>query len=297
MRPLRILPSGSRVALVSPAGPLVSARELDRAMSNAERLGWQPVVGKHALHRSGYFAGEDHVRLEDFAAAIDDDSVDGIWCLRGGYGAMRLLPHLPVESISQANKPLLGYSDITALHSLWQSAGVVSYHGPTARGELTEFSRTALVSVVQRGDEVCLADDAIVEVNPGIASGRLAGGNLALLAALCGTPWEVDMRGAIVVLEDIGEATYRLDRMLTQLRLAGAFKECAGIVFGQFTNCPESTEDGERTLQSLIDETAKFVDVPVVSGAPVGHIRDQWTLPFGRSATLDTSKRTLTLHA
>jgi muramoyltetrapeptide carboxypeptidase len=249
------------------------------------------------MHREGYFAGGDSARLADLVEAIDDDTVDGIWCLRGGYGAMRLLPYLSVERITRANKPLLGYSDITALHSAWQMGGVVSYHGPTARAVLTDFSREALRSVICASDEVKLFHEAAESVNAGVATGRIVGGNLALLAAMCGTPWEMDMRGAIVVIEDIGEATYRLDRMLTQLRLAGAFDACAAIVFGQFTDCPESTEDGARTLRSLIVEFAGMVNVPVLAGVPVGHISDQWTLPFGKSATLDTSKRTLTIQA
>jgi muramoyltetrapeptide carboxypeptidase len=122
------------------------------------------------------------------------------------------------------------------------------------------------------------------------------GGNLALVAALCGTPWAVDLRGSIVVLEDIGEAAYRLDRMLTQLRLAGAFDNCAGVVFGQFTNCPEGTEDGSRPLHNVFEETVAAVGVPAIAGVPVGHIADQWTVPFGELATLDVARRTITLH-
>ncbi len=132
-------------------------------------------------------------------------------------------------------------------------------------------------------------------IRGGTATGRLAGGNLALVASLCGTPWAIDFRDAIVVLEDINEATYRLDRMLTQLRLAGAFDGCRGIAFGQCTDCADTTEDGRRTLEAIVTELADALQVPTLLGIPVGHISDQWTLPFGATATMQADLRTLTV--
>jgi muramoyltetrapeptide carboxypeptidase len=289
------LPVGSRVALVAPAGPLGSPAELAQSVANAIALGWEPVVGQFANAREGYFAGADGDRLHDFAWALDDPTIDGIWCVRGGYGAMRLLPALDVSRVAFAGKPLIGFSDITALHALWQRAGVVSYHGPTARAPLTEYSRRWLTAALQSDAPLEFASTGIDSVTTGVARGRLVGGNLALLAALSGTPWQFDMRDAIVVIEDIGEAVYRLDRMLVQLRLAGAFDGCAGIIFGQFTNCPEQTEDGARSLRSVIDETAMAAGVPVVANAPFGHITEQWTLPLGELAELDAASCTLTI--
>ena len=289
------LSPGSRVALIAPAGPLASEEELEQSIRNAKALGWEPVVGEYANAREGYFAGADDMRLRDFLRALDDQSIDGIWCVRGGYGAMRLLPELDVSHVSFAGKPLVGFSDITALHALWQRAGVVSYHGPTARAPLTEFSRDWMVSALQTRDSLHLTSEAMQTITGGRATGRLAGGNLALLAALCGTPWQVNLRNAIVIIEDIGEAVYRLDRMLVQLRLAQAFEGCAGIIFGQFTNCPEQTEDGARTILSIIEETAAAVGVPVVANAPFGHIQEQWTLPLGELADLDADRCTITI--
>jgi muramoyltetrapeptide carboxypeptidase len=291
-----VLAPGAHVALVSPSGPLVGPHELERAVATAESLGWTVQVGTHALARTGYFAGDDAQRGGDLVAAILDPAVDGIWCLRGGYGAGRLLPAVQGALETAAPKALIGYSDITALHAAWQGAGSISFHGPTARSPLSAFSRASFEQIVQQcASPVLHAPDAAI-VHAGRADGRLLGGNLALVASLCGTPWAMQFGGAIVVLEDIGEATYRLDRMLSQLHLAGAFDGVAGFALGHFTDCPDTTDDGTRTMRALADELAERYRVPVLLGIPVGHIDDQWTLPMGARATLDADARTLHVH-
>ena len=297
LRVPRPLTAGARVAMISPSGPLQGPHELERAVATAESLGWEVQVGQHALRRTGYFAGDDAQRGDDLLDAVQDDRIDGIWCLRGGYGAARLLPRLPVELLQRHPKALLGYSDITALHAAWQHAGLVSYHGPTARAPLSAFSRDSLVRALQHGTDSCGEAPEARVVRGGRATGRLVGGNLALVSSLCGTPWAVDCRDAIVVLEDIGEATYRLDRMLTQLRLAGAFAGCVGVAFGHCTDCPDTTDDGTRTIEAIVTELADALQVPTLQGIPVGHIPDQWTVPFGAIATLDADARTLSVLA
>lgn len=290
------LPPGSRVALVAPAGPLGDAREVERALENVGRMQWTANLGQHVLARRGYFAGSDEERLADFVRALEDDEADGIWCLRGGYGAMRLLSALDLSLIARANKPIIGYSDITALHALWHRAGVPSYHGPTARAVLTGFSLHNLQSAIWSREATALyAPDASV-LRAGIAQGPLVGGNLALIASLCGTPYAFDFRDAIAFFEDVNEAVYRIDRMLVQLRLAGAFDGCRGIVFGQFTKCAAEHEDGERPLADVLQELADNLGVPALSGVPIGHIADQWTLEIGREATLDAEPCALHLH-
>lgn len=291
------LSAGAHVALISPSGPLNGPHELERAIETAQSLGWSVHVGAHALSRRGYFAGDDEQRAADLESALADDAVDGIWCLRGGYGAARLLPRV-WESVRTARpKALLGYSDITALHAAWQHAGLVSYHAPTARSPLSPFSRTHLVAAVQSAAPLALTAPTSQIIRGGVASGRLAGGNLALVASLCGTPWACDFRGAIVVLEDVNEASYRIDRMLTQLRLAGAFDGCVGLAIGHFTDCPDETEDGARTVEAIVTELAETLQLPTLLGVPVGHIADQWTLPLGAPATLDANARTLAVRA
>jgi muramoyltetrapeptide carboxypeptidase len=287
---------GARVALVAPAGPLRGAEDLARAEATARRLGWEPVVGAHALAHTDYFAGTDAERLADLNAALRDPGIDGIWCLRGGYGAMRLLPDVDWDALRARPRPLIGYSDITALHCgvAAEVPGLVSFHGPTARAVLTPFSERSLMAALTATGDPCGAAPEARTVRGGRATGRLAGGNLALLAALAGTPWAPRFDGAIVVLEDVNEATYRIDRMLRQLLLAGAFEGCRGIAFGQCTACPEECDDdGRRTLAAVVGELAETLRVPTLLGIPLGHLDDQWTVPLGAVAEMEGEGRVL----
>ena len=290
------LAPGARVALVSPSGALHGEADVAHAVASARSMGWDVEVGAHVLARDGYFAGDTATRWRDFEWALTSRDIDGIWCLRGGYGAARLLPMLTPTLLREHHKALLGYSDITALHAAWGAASLVSFHAPTARSLLTDFTRQSLVRCVQEGGDGCGDVGSAMVLRDGIVTGRLAGGNLALVASVCGTPWAIDFRGAIVVLEDINEATYRVDRMLTQLRLSGALNECIGLVFGQCTNCPEAADEGSRTLEFVVRECADILEVPTMLGVPIGHIADQWTFPLGALATLNTDSRTVQVH-
>ncbi|MCC6244330.1 MAG: LD-carboxypeptidase [Gemmatimonadaceae bacterium] len=291
------LQTGARIALVSPSGPLRDVADLVQAEANVRLFGWEPVIGAHAMSRDGYFAGTDAQRRMDLLAAIEDDTIDAIWCVRGGYGAARLLPFIDVDAIARRPKVLIGYSDITALHAVWQRAGVVSYHGPVARAAFTPFSLDSFRRAIVLRENSAGPAPAAEVLRPGRASGRLAGGNLALLASLCGTPWAVHFRGAIAIIEDVGEATYRLDRMLNQLLQAGAFDGCVALAFGQFADCPDDTGDGRRSLRDVARDVADHLNVPALFGIPCGHVPDQWTFPFGAIATLDTSAGTLLVHS
>jgi muramoyltetrapeptide carboxypeptidase len=287
------LAAGARVALVAPAGPLRSQDELDLAIAQTRALGWDAIVADNALARHGYLAGTDAQRLADFNRALTDRTIDGIWCLRGGYGAMRILSGLNVDAMRAHPKTLIGYSDITALHTALSAADVVTFHGPTARSPLSDFSRDSLARAVAEQRDPCGHALDSRTLRGGRAEGRLVGGNLALLAALQGTPFAPDYTDAILVLEDVGEATYRLDRMLQQLALSGALGALAGIVFGQFT---EGTADGDLAslaLDDLLREVADAAGVPTIVGAPLGHIEHQWTVPLGAHALLDADARTL----
>lgn len=299
MRRPPLLGPGARVALVAPAGPLEGAADLERAIANVRSFGWEPRVGAHVMARAGYFAGPDAERLADLNRALGDDEIDGVWCIRGGYGAMRLLDGIDYAALRQRPRALIGYSDITALHAaVGPRCELVSFHGPTGRAELTDFSRRSLQQAVASGDDPLGGATGAETLVPGIARGPLAGGNLALLAALCGTPYAPSLDGAVLVLEDVNEAVYRIDRMLVQLRLAGLLARCAGIVFGAFTHADEEEgTGGARTLAEVLREAAVEVGVPCIAGAPVGHIPDQWTLPLGATAELDASARTLHLIA
>jgi muramoyltetrapeptide carboxypeptidase len=288
------LAAGARVALVAPAGPLRGRDDLNRAIANARDLGWEPVIAAHALARTGYFAGDDDARASDLDQALRDKRIDAVWCLRGGYGAIRLLDRIDWSSLRAREKAVLGYSDVTAFHgAIARQAGLVSFHAPTARTTLSPFSRGSLERAVVRGEDSCGIAENARALRPGRATGRLEGGNLAVFVALVGTPYFPALEGAILVLEDVNEAVYRIDRMFAQLRLSGALAGVRAIVFGACTNCPEESDDGARSLDDVLLELANALDVPCLAGVPVGHLPDQWTLPLGALAEVDVEARVL----
>lgn len=293
-----LLRSGARVALIAPAGPVRGPRDIERAMASVQRMGWEPVLGEYLAERDGYLAGSDERRVADFNRFAADDSIDALWCVRGGYGAMRLLDDIDYDVWRRRPKPLIGYSDVTALHTaIGRLADVVTFHGPTAREEMTDFSVESLARAVSSGGNSCGVAELARTLVPGRASGRLVGGNLALLAALSGTPFAPLYENGILVVEDVGEAVYRIDRMLTQLRLSGALDGIAGIAFGQFTEIPDDSTNAQCPLDRVLQETADRLGVPCVAGIPMGHCDTQWTIPLGAVAELDADARTLTVHA
>lgn len=299
MIPFPVLSAGARVALVAPAGPIRYPADLNRATKNAETFGWEPVLGEHARSRAGYLAGTDADRLADLNAAFRADSIDAVWCLRGGYGAMRLLEGIDYDAITRRPKAIIGYSDITALHcAVAVRCGVASLHGPTARSKIPPFAEQSLRLAVAGDSDCCGVAPVGETLVPGRATGRLLGGNLAILTALHGTPFQPDYDGAILVLEDVNEASYRIERMLIQLRLSGSLQRCAGIVFGSFTNTGEKLDrrlGGNRSVADVLQEAAIAVGVPAISAAPIGHIDDQWSVPLGLRAELDADEKRLTI--
>jgi muramoyltetrapeptide carboxypeptidase len=298
MRQFRPITAGTRVALVAPSGPLKPG-DLPRAIANCKTLGWEPVVGTYVEEQEHYFAGPDELRIGDFNHAIRNDDVDAIWCLRGGYGAMRLLEQLDFKTLAKKPKAIIGFSDVTALHAaVGLKANLCSIHGPTARGVLTPFAEKSLRACTSgKGDPAGVATNAVTLVR-GKARGRLTGGNLSLLSAIHGTPWQPSYEGAILVLEDVNEAPYRIERMLLQLRLSGDLQKCAGIAFGQFTNPAEDASIGgtSRTMADVVAEAARIAGVPAISGIPLGHIDEQWSLPLGAEAELDADARMITVR-
>jgi muramoyltetrapeptide carboxypeptidase len=295
-RRVKPLQSGARVALVSPAGPLQKPDELPRALDNARSLGWEPVVGANATQKTGYLAGSDSDRLDDINRALRDPKIDALWCLRGGYGMIRILDGVDYDALSRSPKPIIGYSDITALHAAVQrKCGLITYHGPTAREVLTDFSRDSFERAVAAQIDSCgVAPDAR-EINRGTAEGRLVGGNLAVLTSLCGTQFMPDLNDGILVLEDVNEPVYRIDRMLQQLKVSGALDGCRAMVFGECVKCGDNAAGAEQPIDALLGEMARGMDVPCLAGVPVGHIDRQWTIPLGAMADVDTGERRLTV--
>ncbi|HET9982801.1 MAG TPA: LD-carboxypeptidase [Longimicrobiales bacterium] len=288
---------GARVALVAPAGP-VSAERAEGALARCRALGLEPILGSAALERNGYLAGDDARRAADLQRAIDDPGVDGIWALRGGYGTMRLLPLLDLGPLAERPKPFIGFSDNTTLHLALARLGVASYHGPHPGESVTPVTDECFRRVLfepEAAGPLPLPEAAprVCTLVAGVAEGPLVGGNLALAAAACGTPAAMTSEGKVVFLEDVGEPAYRLDRMLMQLRLAGALDGAVGLALGRFTEVEPQTND--RPVDAVFREVAESLGVPAVLGLPIGHVADNWTLPLGVRARLDAGAGMLSL--
>ena len=291
LRP-RALGPGARVALVAPGGPIDEERAAT-AMADCRALGFEPVLGAAARSRIGYLAGPDTDRAMDLDRAFRDPGTDAVWALRGGYGAMRLLAGLDLQPMRLRPRPFIGFSDNTAIHLALARQGIVSFHGPHAGAVETAFSRDCLHTLLCAPDPAGVLPPApdgepVVTLGAGVAEGRLAGGNLAILAGTCGTPWSLRAAGRIVVIEDVNEPTYRIDRALVQLVLSGALAGAAGIAFGRFTERPDTESD--RPLEEVLAEIVGPLGIPAVAGVPVGHIGAQWTLPLGARARLDADR-------
>lgn len=298
--PPRLAP-GQRVALIAPAGPMLERDDLTRGQELCRALGFEPVLGASAGNRHGYLAGTDDERLADLDGALRDPSIDAIWCLRGGYGVTRILDRVDFTPLLQRPKAVIGYSDVTALIlAAHQATGLVTFHAPMARAPMTAFTREHFERALFRAAPAArlsrLSEPAnvlvprsprLLTLRGGVAEGRLLGGNLSLIAALQGTRHLPSFDGAILFIEDIGEDLYRVDRMLAQLRMTGMLATLAGVIVGQFTEMRRGTSEGALGFDEVLSTYFEPLGVPVLSGVPVGHVDDQWTMPIGVRARLD----------
>lgn len=300
--PPRLAP-GSRVALVAPAGPLLERDDLARSLELCRWFGWEPVLGPNAHQRYGYLAGTDDQRLADLNAALRDPAVDAIWCIRGGYGVTRILDGVDFSPLTAKPKAVIGYSDVTALIlASFCATGVVSFHAAMARAPMPAFTRdgfeAALLRAAPAGRLPRIAPPAnilvpraprLLTLRGGVVEGPLLGGNLSLLAALQGTRHLPSFDGAILFIEDIGEDLYRIDRMLAHLRMTGLLERVAGVLIGQFTEMRRGTGEGALGFDEVMATYFEPLRVPVLSGVPIGHVDEQWTIPIGVRARLDAS--------
>ncbi|HUG02498.1 MAG TPA: LD-carboxypeptidase [Longimicrobiales bacterium] len=295
IQPPRLAP-GARVALIAPAGPVGEAR-IRRALARVRRLGLEAVEGAAIRERAGYLAGGDLSRARDLAWALSAPDIDAVWTLRGGYGSMRLWSRLDLARLRSHPRPFIGFSDNTSLHLAAQVHRVVSFHGPHAGAErLTRMTTECLRRVLWRAQPAGVLPAARTGPSPaplvgGRADGRLAGGNLSLLAAAAGTPYALNCQGRLLVLEEVDERVYRVDRMLEQLAASGALAGVRGLAVGRFTEI--RTETRGRSLAVVLEEFARSLGVPAVTGLPIGHVVDNWTLPLGARARLDADAGTL----
>ena len=300
----RLLPvalnPGDTVALVSPSSATDERLSLQLAQESMKALGFKVKTGEHYASRYGHLAGTDAGRAGDLNAMFADKEVTAIVCVRGGSGAARLLPLLDYDAIRANPKVLLGYSDITALHNaLLAQAGLVTFHGPIGAGSWNRFNvdqfrrvffdRELMQyrNVVDAGDELVPRKHRTLTITGGEARGELVGGNLSVLVGLAGSRYMPDFAGKVLFLEDVDEAPYRIDRMLTTLKLMGALDRIAGFIFGECTDCDPGEGYGSLTLDQIFDDHIKPLGIPAYRGAMIGHIREQFIVPVGGKVEMD----------
>lgn len=293
---------GARVALIAPSGP-VPAERRQPAYQAVRDLGFTPVPMASCESRYGYLAGTDEVRARDINAAFSDDSIDGVLCMRGGYGANRILPLLDLDGIRAHPKFFSGYSDVTALSIAFnQLCGFVTYHTimpsteyckPVDDYSMRWLRRALFGQLSGRVDNP--PDRPMKALVGGVAEGRLTGGNLSLVQQSLGTRWEIDTRGKLLFLEDVGEKPYRIDAYLTSLKNAGKLDGCAGILLGYWTDCQAEEPEKSLTLEQVFRDIIVPIGKPCVMDFCCGHERPTCALPLGGMARLDADKTELTL--
>ena len=309
MKKAKKLETGDVIGVISPSSPSEKKSEVVRGVETLESLGYKVVLSKNLNKSKGLVAGTEEERAEDLNEMFRRDDIDAVFVTQGGYGSAQLIRHIDFDLISQNPKIFTGFSDITSLHlAIMKFSGVVTFHGPGIsrfnREELTEYTREAFFKAVgQTGpvDEIKLANPKkwINRINPGTAEGILTGGNLTLICATLGTPYEIDVKGKILFFEDLDTEPWIFDHMLSHLRNAGKLEQAAGIVVGECHNCvPFLYNPGyyvDTSLEDVLDYYLKPLGVPAIYGLPLGHTDDLATVPLGVAARLDADNKKLVI--
>jgi muramoyltetrapeptide carboxypeptidase len=296
------LSAGDTVGIVAPASATFNTLDLQIARESLEALGLKVQVGRHVLDRHGYLAGSDQDRAADINRFFADPDVRAVLPLRGGWGASRVLPSLDYDAIRRNPKIVLGYSDITALHmAIAAKTGLVTFHGPNGMGRWDEFSvnwvrrvlfdgeAVTLENLHEKGDFLVQTENRVQTITPGTARGRIFGGNLTVLTAIIGSPYVPDFEGAILFVEDVGEDIYRIDRMLTTLKLAGILGRLRGFVWGTCSECEPGSGFGSLTFEEVFADHIAPLKIPAWQGAMIGHRTPQFTIPEGVEVEIDAS--------
>lgn len=307
-----MLKPGDRVGMIAPASNVYEAEDVQIAKETMEQYGFKVVLGKHLHDQYGYLAGQDRDRAADINEMFGRSDIQGLVTFSGGYGCCRLLPYLDYDLIERNPKVIIGHSDITSLLiAIYEKTGLITFHGPSGLTRVGDYAirhiRRTLMSREVPGltaqpepSDAVERDHRLVTLNPGSATGALIGGNLTLVTNLLGTPYEPDTKGKILFLEEVGEEPYRIDRMLTQLLLAGKLQDAAGIAFGHFTDCypkehlPTFTQT--LSLETVLRDRTQGLKQPILYNLMFGHLRENAVLPIGAIATLDATRKTLTLE-
>jgi muramoyltetrapeptide carboxypeptidase len=311
LRPPALKP-GDTIGLITPATYVSDPDRIALALRTIEYFGLKPKLAANVRKRNGYLGGTVEQRLDDLHTMFRDTSVNAVFCLRGGYGSGQLLDRIDYDLIRRNPKIFIGYSDITAMHlAIQKMSGLVTFHGPVVMSRFSDYTqkhfRKALFETTPIGEVTNPPDSnplrpahVLRTVRPGKARGRLVGGNLSLILSLMGTPYEIDTKGKILFVEDVGEEPYSLDRMLTNLRLAGKLKSAAGIIFGECSGCHardfQPGFESSLSVGEVVDDIFGTLDIPVLSGLTIGHTDDQLTLPMNVMASLDADSGKLVLE-
>jgi muramoyltetrapeptide carboxypeptidase len=308
LKPAR-LQTGDLVGVIAPGGHASDA-SMAKAAANIESLGLRVRFGDNINYVYGNYAGTVEQRAADLHAMFRDPEVKAVWAIRGGSGCISLLEHIDYQLIRSNPKILIGYSDITCLQlAILKHAGLVTFHGPVASSTFSDYAVTQLQNVLMTPHDtytIAMSAEnalkaleqpayAIRTVHAGVASGRLIGGNLSMMAALAGTPYAADFKDAILYVEDVNEEPYRIDRWMTQLQLNQGFRHAAAVMLGIFENCEATDGESALSLADTVDQHLLPLTRPAVTGYSFGHIRNQFTIPVGVRGRLDTQQQTLTL--
>ena len=300
------LQKGDTIGFIGPSGAVRVEGAIERAAEEAERMGYRVKLGKSCGQAYGYLSGTDALRAQDVNEMFRDQDVNAIFCVRGGYGTTRMLDLLDYDAIRKNPKIFVGYSDITAMHAaILKECSLVTFAAPMpvsdwSAGPLDAFSLESMMRILgtdQPAGEQANSPDYHKRktINSGSCEGMLVGGNLMLVTSLLGTPYELDTKDRILFLEEIGEHTYCIDRMLTQLRLAGKLDQCAGIVFGDFKNCEIEYKNYGFSIEEIIRDVVAPCRKPVFTGYQAGHCTPKITLPYGTRCHMDADACTLTV--
>jgi muramoyltetrapeptide carboxypeptidase len=298
----RALRKGDTIGMIGPSGSSKDPGMADKGAAALEALGFKVVVGESCRGKYGYLASPDALRASDVGAFFRDDRVDGIVCMKGGYGTPRILDAIDYGAVAANPKVLAGYSDITGMHLAFRRyAGFPTFHTPMAVSMVDGFdgfSAASMMAALTTASPLGRlspppGSPAPATLVGGKARGPLVGGNLSLVAALAGTPYALVPDGAILFLEDIDEEPYRIDRMLTQLRLTGVFERCAGVVLGHWTRCEPKDPDRSLTLAQVFSDVIAPARKPTITGFQAGHSTPTLSFPLGVEAVLDADTGTL----
>ena len=292
------LKKGDTIGICAPAGALKRHDEIEEFQETIQQLGFKTKIAPNISKKYGYFAGSDKERAEDFMSLINDDDVQGIFFIRGGWGCARLLQYLDFEQISEKPKVIMGFSDVTTLlNAIYKHSGLITFHGPNGNSSWNEYSVDYIRKTLMDQENVLFQnsseDTNTRTLSPGKAYGHIIGGNLSVLTSLIGSEHLPEWDGKILLLEDVGEEPYRIDRMLTQLKLNGAFDQVRGIVLGAFRKCVPEEPHRSFTLEEVFEQHFSALEIPVYSGAQFGHTKHKFTIPIGVEAVMDADKGTL----